>query len=143
MAQTQMAEPYRLWKKAPSIDALVEGLRTRHSSRVAKPLKSLQTVEERKFINASFVRASLQEHEDDATLEWYLDNFLFGKLAGMYVPSNGISKPLEQDEPQAPYMKLEILLRVAQHHRKMWIETEDEILSDDKYVKLHHAWQAD
>ena len=61
----------------------------------------------------------------------------------MYVSSNGICKPLEEDEPQAPYMKLEILLRVAQDHRKKWIETEDEILSDDKYVKLHHAWQAD
>ena len=101
---------YCLWSQAHSIDALVDGLRTRHSSRVAKPLKSVQAVKERKFINASFVRALLQEHEDDPILEWYLENFLFGKLAAMYVSSNGINKPLEEDEPQAPYMKLEILL---------------------------------
>ena len=56
---------------------------------------------------------------------------------------NGVSKPVEQEQPQAPYIKLDILLRVTQYHREKWIQEEDEILTNKKYVALHHAWMDD
>ena len=108
-----------------SIDELVDCLRTRHYCRVGKPVLREQPVEETSFINAPFVRMLLQEHEDDEILQWYLDNFLFGKLASIYVSPNGISKPIEEEQPQAPYIKLDILLQVAQYHRAKWIEEEE------------------
>ena len=76
-------------------------------------------------------------------LQWLIDSFLFGELATLYVSPTGIIKPLEGDEPQAPYAKLDILLRVAQYHRAKWLKKEDEILTNDEYVKLHHAWRDD
>jgi hypothetical protein len=56
---------------------------------------------------------------------------------------NGVCKPVEQEQPQAPYIKLDILVRIAKYHRAKWIEEEDEILSNEKYKALHHAWMDD
>ena len=132
-----------MWTEMCSIDALVDCLRTRHYCRVAKPVLREQAVEETSFINAPFVRMLLQEHEDEAILRWYLDNFLFDKLGSIYVLPNGISKPIEEEKPQAPYIKLDILLRVAQYHRAKYTAQEDEILTNEKYRELHHAWRDD
>ena len=133
-------EAKHLWSDMGSIDSLVECLRARHYCCVAKPLLTEPAVEEMCFIGAPFVRVLLREHEDDEILQWYLDNYLFGKLSSIYVSPNGISKLIEKEEPQAPYIRLEILLQIARYHQAKYIEQEDEILTNDQYKKLHHSW---
>ena len=76
-------------------------------------------------------------------LQWYLDTFLFGKLGTMYIASNGICVPTQNERPQAPYIKLDILLRVARHQRGLWIEDPNEVLTGRKYKALHDAWMDD
>ena len=104
-----------------------------------------QASREPSFINAPFVRTLLQEHPDDEMLGWFRDMYLCkdGKLSTLYVLPNGVCKPVEQEQPQAPYIKLDILIRIAKSHRAKWIEEEDEILSNKKYKGLHHAWMKD
>jgi hypothetical protein len=139
-------EAQRLWQLPGTLDSLVKSLSPRRDCRVVKPAMMEPASVHRKepsVIDAPFVRKLLQEHPDDEMLEWFRDTYLFDQLSTVYVLPSGACKPVEQEQPQAPYIKLDILIRIAKYHRAKWIEREDEILSDDKYLKLHHAWRND
>ena len=137
-------EVKRVWCATWSIEGLVGCLRGIHYCQVAEPhLVEEREIVESSFTNAPFVRTLRRDHEDDDMLQWYLDTFLFGKLGTMYIASNGICVPTQNERPQAPYIKLDILLRVARHQRGLWIEYPNEVLTDRKYKALHHAWMDD
>ena len=137
-------EVCRVWRATWDINRLVDGLRGAHYCLVAGPvLDQEQEIVESRFTNALFVRELCRVHEDEEMLQWYLDTFLFGQLGTMYIASNGICLPTSEETPQAPYIKLDILLRVAAHQRGLWIEDANEVLTGDKYIQLHHAWMDD
>ena len=53
---------------------------------------------------------------------------------------NGISKDIDDEQPQAPFIKLNILLALANSRRAKYITEEDDILTDAQYTALHHEW---
>ena len=124
-------EVFHVWRDTWKLDAVAARLQGKHYCQIAaRALVEEQGIEESCFTNAPFVRMLLRDHEDDYMLHWYLDTFLFGKLA-------------PTDRPQAPYIKLDMLLRLAQYRRGKWIYHLDVVLTGDKCRTLHKEWKTD
>ena len=85
-----------------------------------------------------------EDPENHSIIQWLLDYLLWGdKLMALKLLQTGETIPLEEEEVQAPHIRLETLIKVTEQRRSKYIKNPNDILPEHTLKILHDEWKDD